>query len=363
MINDFYRNMNMQQKKFYTTLRGFTLVELLVVIAIIGILIALLLPAVQAAREAARRSQCTNNLKQVTLACHNYHSATKSLPAGNFDVFCTWAVSIWPYIEQTSLFEQYNFTGRFAAIANSPAGTGNAAVNNRLLCLNRLSAYTCPSDSPTSDPNHSNIVAFHNYVCNIGNTGRAPGLVGPAPGLVIDGVTHVYGDAPFEMGTQAYNRGLNSAFYFTLGAIKDGTSNTLGFSEVLQGKPAPNRPTGFEDWNGVVNHDMRGHVYDPYGAWFCAVYTPNTQEPDRIDAGGSGRYCYVSDKAMPCLGPGATSAVYGAARSVVTPRSRHTGGVNATMMDGSVQFVSSTISWQTWQAMSTANGRDSAGGL
>ncbi|MFM9068057.1 MAG: DUF1559 domain-containing protein [Planctomycetota bacterium] len=87
---------------------GFTLVELLVVIAIIGILVALLLPAVQAAREAARRTQCLNNLKQLGLALHNYHDSRRSFPAGaspNVTAF-NWRVAIWPFMEQQSLFDQ-----------------------------------------------------------------------------------------------------------------------------------------------------------------------------------------------------------------------------------------------------------------
>src|SRR5262245_60347417 len=98
--------------------RGFTLIELLVVIAIIAVLIALLLPAVQQAREAARRTQCRNNLKQIGLALHNYHDVFSIFPPGNLQIgeCCnadneiTWAISILPYIEQTNLQNQYNFS-------------------------------------------------------------------------------------------------------------------------------------------------------------------------------------------------------------------------------------------------------------
>src|SRR5512138_2950661 len=92
--------------------RGFTLVELLVVIAIIGVLVALLLPAVQAARESARRSQCANNLKQIGLGVHNYADTHRTMPAGNIhSVFGSWLVWLLPYVEQQSLFQMYSNDG------------------------------------------------------------------------------------------------------------------------------------------------------------------------------------------------------------------------------------------------------------
>ncbi len=113
---------------------GFTLVELLVVIAIIGILIALLLPAVQAAREAARRSQCTNNLKQIAVACHTFHSARNAWPpSDNGDCFMPWAAFILPYIEQDQLAEQWVMDGRYFA---QPSDSGRD-----------LAIYHCPTKS------------------------------------------------------------------------------------------------------------------------------------------------------------------------------------------------------------------------
>ncbi len=125
--------------------RGFTLVELLVVITIIGILIALLLPAVQAAREAARRLQCSNNFKQIGLALHNYHSAHNCFPPGGIYVDSplyigpSWCGLILPYMEQTQILGQYNFS-------LPPPGWGVYAGTNELVGGNRIPAFCCPSD-------------------------------------------------------------------------------------------------------------------------------------------------------------------------------------------------------------------------
>ena len=130
-------------------LRGFTLVELLVVVAIIGILIALLLPAVQAARGAARRMSCTNNLKQIGLACHTYHDATKALPrVGSWQTSLSYAVSLLPYIEQTALFEQFNFDAAvYNATVRIDGGPQAKTYRNRKLGLSAamVPAYLCPS--------------------------------------------------------------------------------------------------------------------------------------------------------------------------------------------------------------------------
>src|SRR5262245_29962927 len=95
------------------TCPGFTLVELLVVIAIIGVLVALLLPAVQSAREAARRMQCQNHLKQIGLAVHSFEDVYKTLPHSRYDDRYTWAVEILPFIEQKTLYDQWDLTKRY----------------------------------------------------------------------------------------------------------------------------------------------------------------------------------------------------------------------------------------------------------
>ena len=133
--------------------RGFTLVELLVVIAIIGILIALLLPAVQAAREAARRMQCSNKLRQIGLAMHNYHDTHRVFPPGAIafvdscppsgyraqDQGPPWSVLILPYIERMSLYQDFDFSGTFSARLSDNG-------SNQALQFTPMATFQCPSD-------------------------------------------------------------------------------------------------------------------------------------------------------------------------------------------------------------------------
>ena len=335
-------------------LGAFTLVELLVVIAIIGILIALLLPAVQAAREAARRMQCSNNLKQIGLAIHNYHDSCNSMPIGNRNCYGTWAIHIWPYIEQQSLYSQYDHTKRVCNVNLSAEGS------NTPLTKTRITSYTCPSDQPTPVNANRSVSTFHNYVCNVGNTPvRYQGNLPPVDSY--DG--KVYGEAPFLLSQSLYepltDAQRSMVRWNKFSVVSDGLSNTLGIAEYLQGR-AGNEPYSATDdagasWAEIAQSistgkatDYRGNIYEPFGCYFTTVQTPNSSEPDWIDTGN--RFCFDRAK-MPCVVNGSYDRI--------AARSRHTGGVNVSLLDGSVQFVSDTIDSLVWRSASTAQGEES----
>src|SRR4051794_33839235 len=156
--------------------RGFTLVELLVVIAIIGILVALLLPAIQAAREAARRAQCVNNMKQLGVGMQNYHDVFKTLPMGNYSCcWGTWQMAILPFIEEQQLADIYKwnpknpdnyFDDDYRYYQQLPATATRPAIRNLEVTQSRIVTLTCPSDEPQVNNTVVQRGTYHNYVAN-----------------------------------------------------------------------------------------------------------------------------------------------------------------------------------------------------
>jgi prepilin-type N-terminal cleavage/methylation domain-containing protein/prepilin-type processing-associated H-X9-DG protein len=302
--------------------RGFTLVELLVVIAIIGVLVALLLPAVQAAREASRRSQCLSNLKQVGLAMYSYEDVYKRLPVGAYGCcWGTWQVSILPYIEQGNLFNLYFHDNKFGVptdiyryshAPNFPVTKANIKV------------LKCPSD--LSPPRFANSgITYHNYNVNFGNTIYDQSDFG---GIIFAG-------APFGEVTQVTAPSKSGARF---AEITDGLSNTLMLSEVIQGHAGDLR--GFSWWRG--------------GAAFQGYQGPNSAIPDCLFAGGQ---CDPNNRLNPpCVVATATSP------TMIAARSRHGGGVQAVMCDGSTRFVSNNIAIGVWRAMCSSAGGESIDG-
>jgi prepilin-type N-terminal cleavage/methylation domain-containing protein/prepilin-type processing-associated H-X9-DG protein len=343
---------------------GFTLIELLVVIAIIAILIGLLLPAVQKVREAAARSTCQNNLKQISLANMNYESAYGTfLPGVGRNGCCwgTWMIPVLPYMEQENLFRFYtNFDGiDYPAIPGgnryaSNNGTGPTPNGNNFVASTRLKPFTCPSDEPQVWGTRTK----HNYALNAGNTtfyqtelpfncvggttvGNAAGCVsfGGAPFAWYNDrrVRDAGGDSPNPWNAPSATWPSPQAGTLgkpqTIAGITDGTSNTLCVAEVLQGRSTDLR--GFTWWGG--------------GAGFVTHMLPNSTEQDVVTGG----FCtnLLANPRMPCT----TTSTSSRAR-MMGARSLHTGGVNAALCDGSVRFVRDSIALANWRAAGTSQG-------
>jgi prepilin-type N-terminal cleavage/methylation domain-containing protein/prepilin-type processing-associated H-X9-DG protein len=320
---------------------AFTLVELLVVIAIIAVLIALLLPAVQAAREAARRAQCENNLKQYALAMHNFHGAKRRLPYGSthFPLTTnvpppprqTWIQYLWDFLEEKALVAKNDLTHNF----EDPPASIDYSLNG--LTGLPLAIYRCPSDAVGND--QDDITIQHprrrsNYVVNWGNSlyGQSPEPAAHAP------FSHINGDRTKPRPTK-------------LTSIIDGTSKTLLMSEILKAWSHQDN-----DWRGDIYNDdgeFRFHTTNaPTAAVSPGIFTPNAASPDYFV---SGRFMPTGDPLMP------VTAASSATTQVCAARSRHRGGVNASLCDGSVRFVVDNVDPVIWSALGTMDGRENVG--
>jgi prepilin-type N-terminal cleavage/methylation domain-containing protein len=322
--------------------RGSTLVELLVVIAIIGVLVALLLPAVQAARESARRMRCTNNLKQAALAIHNYQDTFKAFPMGQHGCcWGTWLVSLLPFLEQGNLASGYVGHGFDGATNTAPPSYSSAT--NLPVTRVQLATFTCPSDVKSAQLGLLNGVTFHNYVGNFGNTdlNRTSPL-----GTDTAGRPNQYGEAPFKglLGWPVGNANKPNLHpslmppYVRVANITDGLSNTLLFSETVQGKEG----------------DLHGFAWWQGGSHFETYTPPNSAEPDRMESAG---YCKTQVRINPPCAA-ATPTVF---NQIIAARSRHPAGVGAALCDGSVRFVTNNIHLDTWRALGSSEGGEQLG--
>ena len=284
---------------------GFTLVELLVVIAIIGILIALLLPAVQAAREAARRSQCTNNLKQLGIALHNYHDTHKKLPPGyvltkydatNYSSTAWgWGSFILPFCEQQALYDAIE-PGQ-----DTLHNTCDTTLYPTKLPLmqHEIPCFRCPSDIQTvtnaSRQVNGQSLACSNYVGNNSSDSFITGEDANIAGLFFQEKSLRFAD------------------------ILDGTSNTIALGE---------RQWQFRDMNGTARAARSAMVFG----------TGNRNHGDRqTDSLGVGVYRLNMD------GTDQSAETADMHRGMRAYSSRHPGGANFVLADGSVRFVSETI--------------------
>jgi prepilin-type processing-associated H-X9-DG protein len=321
-----------------------------VVIAIIGVLIALLLPAVQAAREAAARMNCQSHMKNVALAFHNYHDTHQAFPLGaDRDTMGTWAMYVLPFIEQGALYSSYNFQ---RAYNNNTVDPGFSKGNQDLLYYLRIPVYSCPTDGDRKS-SYGNYM-HHNLVVCMGNAATyRPNDPGTNQNSVTGRGWAVYGDITAIQGAMFWGgcrigEGTTWSLgykWVSLAEVTDGLSNTIALSETVQGERSPSA-------QGAGTIDLRGLIWWGEGGQFTTYRSPNTRTADNVQFTnttypGGGTMHNPRHPIAPTLANDVT---------IATARSFHSGGVNAALGDGSVRFFSDTVNIDAWRAFATTQG-------
>lgn len=335
--------------------RGFTLVELLVVIAIVGVLVSLLLPAVQSAREAARRMQCTNNLKQIGLSLHNYESTFSILPMGDYSVNygsgeipqCSTHAFILPYMEGNNNYETFNFS--FQVNGNS---------NNAKARIQDIPVFHCPSDPGPRRNIVASIIdaASANYMQCLGSHADHAGYIIPAVTGNLVPRTRYHGAFSRNKGVKfaEFTDGLSNSALFS--EIKKGPNHTASLLAIPAGDPrdfqVATRTTSTWTGNDLLyppaeceNRATTAWMYrglQYYRGLLVATYYNHTMQPNA--------------RLRDCVNSALTQGHMAA-------RSYHPGGVVVLLGDGSVRFVSNNVNLATWQAVGTIGGGEVPGEL
>jgi len=341
---------------------GFTLVELLVVIAIIGILIALLLPAVQAAREAARRAQCINNLKQYGIALQNYHGANKEFPAGAVmkqlptDVYASANAALLPYFEEASLQNLYDQTKQWEK--------QRADVSATVITI-----FKCPSSS-TPNPWYDKLLGtavdntlygISEYAYSMGYTDAFCAAPGVRPGRIPKAAQGMF----------------NVAWGCSMKQITDGTSKTIAIGDAssdpkwklchrakctaadLVPDPLGELPTAAIGW--IIGEPSSTSFYSalgPKGSIYACTIEPMNKNPVTDTFLDYGQYigdygAFRTNAAHYCK-----ASYEGGLHAASNFRSDHSGGCNFVMADGSVAFLSDSIDMASYRARSTIAAED-----
>jgi type II secretory pathway pseudopilin PulG len=299
-------------------------VELLVVIAIIGILVALLLPAIQAAREAARRMQCSNNLKQIALAAQNYHDVLKTFPTGSFSLTTgtawpsngtNWRLLVFPYVEQATVYQQLVFSAPGGTFMGGTAAGGGYNGGNAVLKQMMVPVYRCPSTviQPFDNSGGANNDLGGLMVSYVGNQGAAQ----PVPGA-----NSTQGTQDCGHGWSCNNGLLTVNQSWNIASVLDGTSNTVLVFEQSALTLGLNRTSNY------------------YGGWYGSRNEGYVGGPSCGDLWQTGTTCIRFAPNVNINQVGATDGMY---RNNTIINSSHPGGVQLVLADGSVRFVSDTV--------------------
>lgn len=307
---------------------GFTLVELLVVIAIIGVLIALLLPAVQAAREAARRSQCSNNLKQLGLALQNYHDTNSAFPMlrGN-GPYSTYNAMGWigllPYMEQAALYSQ---------IGDAPNNSVYSWTTTFLPWQMKVPGFYCPSDPTSDSASGTGPIRTRSYRMSLGDT--------------------------INDNWAGTTRGIFGYLSFTkIRDITDGTSNTVAMSEHVIGKLGDFRDARAWVAQGITGYDVNPSICLATSNAGLYSTTQTVMRPDFTNIWPDGSpHCAGFTTVLPPNSPSCGWSTNYVSWELLSASSYHSGGVLALMADGSARFVNDNINCGTLTAANVTSG-------